>query len=279
MNIYRLFHYLASSPLKWDDIKLKTACDLGFPVSDVAHIQSLENHLEVELNVLGLLGVDSPLPLYMIVAGMKEGDNAWRSLLNLINDYMYKLLFQCWLQLHPLAQTNQSRSRYSDYLTFLAASTNKEAFIPGYLVRRFFGKRRSLNDLGFLIADYLQDVSVYVRELEPVWFNVPQNQYHYLSQTAVLGDKILTTATNVFCQLYFDDWRRFINFLYGPNGEAQKLDEILCHFLPVQLQLNLQVTVALQQAKPCCVGDPQVGLGYFNLIGQNHKTEVTFDLH
>lgn len=279
MNIYQLFSYIASSPFSLDQVKLKTAVDLGFPANDVHKINHFEDKLEVELTVLGLLGVDSPLPLYMVVAGMREGNNAWRTFLNLINDYLYKLLFQCWLQMHPLAQINQSSPRYAYYLKCLAASTfDDKQLIPFSLVRWFFGKRRSTGELAGMIADYLEDIPVFVQELEPRWLDARQCREQYLGQTAILGEQMLTTATNVYCHLRFYDWRRFVRFLYGPNAEADFLNQIIQQFLPPHYQVRIGMTIHLHQDQSPRLTDPQVGLGYFNLLGQPNHTEVKLEL-
>lgn len=279
MRIYQLFSYIASSPFTMDQIKLKTAVDLGFPANDVCKIEHFEDRLEVELTVLGLLGVDSPLPLYMVVAGMREGNNAWRTFLNLINDYLYKLLFQCWLQVHPLAQINQQQPRYSYYLNCLAASTfEDEQSVPFNLARWFFGKRRSTGELAGMIAEYLDNVDVRVEELQPRWLDVETSSHQYLSNNAVLGTQILTTATNVDCYLHFYDWQRFVEFLYGKHAEADYLNYIIQRFLPPHFQVHIHISIDLYQNESPRLCDPQVGLGYFNLVGQPCHAQVKLAL-
>lgn len=279
MNIYHLFSYLATTPFKLDQIKLKTAVDLGFPANDIKRIDQNGQRLEVELTVLGLLGVDSPLPLYMVVAGLREGQNAWRTFINLINDYLYKLLFRCWLQMHPLVEINQSSSRYTYYLNCLAASTYDQGpGLPCQLVRWFFGKRRSTRDLAGVIAGYLCDVPVYVEELQPVWHDMQPEAQACLGQNAILGDQILVSATHLCCHLQFNDWRRFVQFLYGPKAEADYLNQIIQQFLPCHIRMTLQATIVLQQPQPPLLSDPQVGLGYFNLLGQSELTQITVHL-
>lgn len=276
MNIYHLFSYLATSPLQLDQVKLNTAVDLGFPANDIQRIDRKGQQLEVELTVLGLLGVDSPLPLYMVVEGLREGNNAWRTFVNLINDYLYKLLFRCWLQMHPLAQVNQSSSRYTYYLNCLAASGSEHgAVMPFQLVRWFFGKRRSVRDLAGVIADYLEDVPVYVEELKPVWHTMQPQVQACLGQNAILGNQVLVSASHVYCHLQFDDWRRFVQFLYGAKAEAAFLNQLLQQFLPCHFEVTLQASIALQQPQPPRLSEPNVGLGYFNLLGQSESTQVT----
>lgn len=126
-------------------IYLSPACELSFPASDIRRSR-IDSHgkISLELNFMGLYGVDSPLPLYFSQLAAQDNETAKRirRLLEIINQKIYVYHYLAWRQQNYLIRSEQHEEIYPKLLAqFLNISYNHNIFpVLNYFGIFFLGK-------------------------------------------------------------------------------------------------------------------------------------------
>lgn len=139
---------------------LKSSSSLAFPCSDIRNMG--ENYIEI--NFLGLLGTNSPLPFYLTENINVESSQAWKDFLNLFNHQIYILFFLFLKKYNPIVQPLREKFFYLYYLKKINIyRLNKEYLLnkikifmktENVKINDFFIKKSKLKNPTYFTADH-----------------------------------------------------------------------------------------------------------------------------
>jgi predicted component of type VI protein secretion system len=260
-SLNQLFVALSQSPPQ-TNIKLCTNPSLAFPSSDV---RASSNNVYT-LNLLGLMGVDSPLPHYMNTLAAQEGNAAWSDLLNIINHYLYRLAYLSWKQGQPLLSLTEASSDYIRCLQSLSGGILRKTDWKLLSYTQYYIRRtRSAYDFIQIIRELLPDISVVLIKQTLTWKRVKTSSTPRLSESALLGDRVLTAGEAITVQLYFSQttWEQW--------QHADILQSFIRSFVPHEISVTLDAVVSINQKKIPMLGMKEIMLGRTHLVGIAEK--------
>ena len=261
-SIYHVFQWLSKGKKK---AKLYSNTSLAFPSSDV-NGKSAEEDI-FYLNVLNLSGVDSPLPSYLNVLAMKDENIAWRDFLNTINHYLYMLLYLAWKKFQPLLDIQSEQAQYLYYLQSLSGMVvdPKDRRLLRY-VHCYVKASHQSRDLTKMVKDLLPYASVEVKEQIPRWESIQTDNEIRLSETAMLGDRVLMGGQEIAVTLTLIQ-QSFIALYY--SSKLQQLKRLVDTFIPEGIAFKINAKVSVNQKEPLALGGDIVQLCHCHLIGKN----------
>ena len=208
LQIFRILeqHYFEFDLLRGDiqnlSIRFSAAAELAFPETDIRSIYfDGNNYLHIQVNYLGLYGVDSPLPQYWLdkIAIEVESSSAIRAFLDIFHQRLYVLLYLSWKKFQPTILIEQRKPGYLNYLQFvsgqlLQVSDNEEYAFAGLLGQRV----HNAESLTSMLMNYLNNIPVTINQFIPLWVNItnelclsPHNKSGMkLSDNAMLGQSV-----------------------------------------------------------------------------------------
>lgn len=260
-SLNQLFVALSQAPPR-TNITLCTNPSLAFPASDV---QSNQNNVYA-LNLLGLMGVDSPLPHYMNTLAAQEKNVAWSDLLNIINHYLYRITYLAWKQGQPLLSLTEASSDYIRCLQALSGGVLRGTNWKLVSYAQYYIKRsRSAHDFIQIMHTLLPDVSVKLIERTLTWKRVKTSSTPRLSESALLGDRVLTAGEAITIRLYFSQttWEQW--------QHADMLQSFIRSFVPHEISVTLDAVVSINQRKILVLGMNEIVLGRGHLLGIAEK--------
>jgi len=98
-QIVRLFKLLYNDNDK--PLKMRPNLSLNYPCSDVVNFKETDDHYLIELNMLGLYGVSSPLPSFYteeLIDEKTNGKSITRDFIDIITHRLYYIFYECFLK-------------------------------------------------------------------------------------------------------------------------------------------------------------------------------------
>ncbi|MBS0357903.1 MAG: type VI secretion system baseplate subunit TssG [Proteobacteria bacterium] len=181
-------------------VHLKVSAGLDFPSSEVI-ITEQEDHIEFELNFMGLYGVDSPLPHYFLDICSQENEQAelLKKLIDVIHNRLYRLLYAAWKKHKPLIQFEKNDKSYLRYLSAIAGQS-LEAHDGLYEYAGLFKSIPNAHLLLNLLKHKLPNVPVTLKQNMPDWeklLTISKLGSTGLGDDSVLGDSILVSHKRI----------------------------------------------------------------------------------
>lgn len=146
--------------------------EINFPAADVRRARLTGNgKLSVELNFMGLYGVDAAVPQYIITTALHEDEagEATKAFLDIFNHRFYVLLYQAWKKYHPAISLEHKSSKFYRYINALSGS---DSDIPDFESLGFAGlngqQNRSATALNGLLRDMI-GAPVEIEQYIPCW--------------------------------------------------------------------------------------------------------------
>jgi predicted component of type VI protein secretion system len=197
---YQLLQLLHLLHQQNDQIQLNAFPSFGFPSSDTANFIDTPNQTILKINVLGLLGIDSPLPEYMNLIDYYENNQIWLDFLNIFNHEFYKLLYALWLKYHPIFLIQNTNAWYITSLNALSAfSFTEKTYNSFYLSQFFCRKIKNRHDLKQIACQILHETNIEIEALTPSWLFLSNptrlNHTAALGNDTILGNRVLNITT------------------------------------------------------------------------------------
>lgn len=273
---YRLLRLLASREgvTEHDNIRVRPRLGLGFPQTDLQNIQALgHQRYRITANFLGLYGVDSPLPTFYTEDLLNEQSDGYavnREFLDIFAQSIYPMFFQAWLKARPALRVLE----YADqgmldilYSFVGIAQPRKHLNTPGMGLLLRFGSIysqhvRTAAGLHTVLKTCFASAKVELKQLQPVWVDIPNAQRFRLGQSACsLGqsahvgercrslDGITISLTGLPAALYRD--------LLPGHVAFEQLRFLVDYYLIEPFPVKIELGINAQEAAPACLGESE----------------------
>jgi type VI secretion system protein ImpH len=241
---YDFFQYLSILERKGllKNIKLVPSPKLGFPAVEIQHIS--DNPTQLEINWMGLYGVDSPLPHYILYKASKNDDEGktLRAFLDIFNDRLYQLYYSALKKYQPAINS----SAYHKYLSAVSESRIK-----------------SRVGLKALLKEYFRDLHVEVKSFIPTWRNIEIKEKYILGENILLGNKLLDLSSKIKIEIGPILFERALAL--KNNKDLIKLIQSYC---PSYLDYKIYFLINVAKNTSCHLGQPHLILGWMCWSGE-----------
>ena len=261
---------------KW--LRMRPSPEISFPAADVRRCSFDDNGMvDLELNFMGLYGVDAPVPHYMIehVARNDESSDAMRGFLDIFSHRMYALFYMAWKKYRPYIDLDQPDSAYVDYVLALSGSTLDENDTVELGFSGAMGSRvRNATSLAGMLTEYMGDTPAKVREFVPRWVKIDSEafvggEFHQameLGDNTILGDEVLDISGKIDICIGPMDVSTVKKLLPG-RPDATALGNLIRRYLDPTIDFDLILLVKPSSILGMQLGDDDVMLGWSTWVG------------
>jgi len=266
-------------PPSAEAVKMRVSPDLGFPKSDLADAQVLDEHQQptysLTTNFLGLHGASTPLPSFYAedVLHDQDAEGTLGSFLDIFHHRLLSLFYRCWIRFrHHFLFEAGGTDDFSRAMFCLIGLGQRDLVdgtgFPSARALRFAGlftqKPHSAAALRGMLEDYFGGVNIRVAQAIGRWLAVKPEQRSRigvancrLGENTTLGARIYDRQSKfrvVIGPLDFETYNKFL-----PGGEYNEaLKNIIKMFGVDILDFDIELILASEQTS-------QLGL---NLTGQ-----------
>ena len=181
-------------------LQLKPCLFTSFPATDIYRGMINEHNFILEFSLMGLYGVDSPLPNYFIQASARDDDSGacMRAFMDIFNQRFYYLLYQAWKKYQPLVEYEQGHRHYAKLMRALSGHALHDADQEEHVGAGLLGaKQHHRAGLEGLLQAFLGHNAVTVLEFIPRWIAVTTHgvlgaKDYCLGEDVLLGTQLLT---------------------------------------------------------------------------------------
>jgi len=248
---------------------------LGFPAADIHQIQVDENKktFTVIVNFMGLYGVDSPLPTFILqkAAEQSERGKKLRIFLDIFHKRMYSLLLENYKNkniFHISAGKKDKAMLYQQYIAkYRLANVNVNAKANAYA--SILGKKIiSAYTLKNIILKILPISQVVIHQLIPSWLPIA-SQGFVLGVDTIVGARALSATKKIIIELGNITWDLFLSLLPG-SEKANQLQKLLAVTLSQDMNYDYQFSM---QSRPqgFILGKEPILLGWGAAVGKLHN--------
>jgi type VI secretion system protein ImpH len=265
-------------------IRVRPHLSLDFPGTDIVKVEELDEdhaYFRITATFLGLYGSSSPLPTFYtedLIEEEREGRNATREFLDIINQQFYTTYFQAWEKYNIAHRFSEDESN-KNYLTLYSLLGIVQPEVRRFLEhdRRFLPyiglavqKPPSAEGLRVLLSDMLQEPSVRVNQCVEYQAVITLDQRCFLgkkntrlNEDAHLGSLVRDRMGKFSIHIGPLTGTRFQEFL--PScGNHQLLRECVRFYCEQSLLWNLQLEVEQEDIEAC-----QLGISFWGHLGWN----------
>jgi type VI secretion system protein ImpH len=259
-------------------LRFRPAKGLDFPAADVRRMRRVDDgRIEVELNFMGLYGVDAAVPHYLLQTALRndEAGEATRAFLDIFNHRFYVLLYQAWKKYHPAIDLASRGSRYFRYLHALGGRDTGE--LPAAMLP-FTGLYGSQSRSPIALRGLLEDVVRAPAEVEqfvPRWVPIQTRtslggqgeQATVLGHNMVLGDRVLDVGGKINLHIGPVGFERAEQLLPGaPDGET--MGQVTAEYLGPAMEFDLTLIVEGAKGMAPPLGASGLRLGWRAWLGE-----------
>lgn len=256
-------------------LSLLPSSELSFPVSDIRHSYiDRYGNISLELNFMGLYGVDSPLPLYFSQLAAQDTDAArrLRKLLSIINHKIYLYHYLAWRQQHYFIRSEQGEKNYSQFLADLINIKNNEAnlLVLNY-VGMFLWQKRSAINLASMLRNYFQGIEVAVRKFILSEIKMTETSglgcRLFLHKNSFLGGKVQKIDRAVLVTIGPINWQ-IAKYYFLDNLRRECFYKLLALFLPKRIKALVQLKFSLEKMHRAILGSQAMLLNWHTVLGE-----------
>jgi type VI secretion system protein ImpH len=254
----------------YDQLEFQANPSLGFPASDVDRVQFYEEHgrlrARMRLNLLGLSGAGSPLPVFYAEQSLGDGEDAnpTRMFIDLINHRLHRLMLPIWRKYRYRASFQIGAvdpfSQQLFALVGLGGAKIREA--------REINWKRLLPYLGLLslrahsaalieavLRYYFKHAELHIEQCLPRTVDILRDQQNRLGQAnnrlshdLVLGERVRDRSGKFRIHIRELDWQSFHEFL--PIGTGyQPLGALVRFSLRDPLDYDIRLTLRHEEIR------------------------------
>ncbi|HEB58425.1 MAG TPA: type VI secretion system baseplate subunit TssG [Gammaproteobacteria bacterium] len=286
---YEFFQAVRLLELLWEDhgqidagldswLRLRPASEISFPAADIRRCQFDDyGRLDMQLNFMGLYGVDAPVPNYFIeyIARDDEHSQVMRDFLDVFTHRMYAQFYLAWKKYRPVMDLESPDCRYVGYLSALSGNALYEDEATELGFSGLMGTRvRGATGLASMLSEYLDGRPVSVTQYVPRWIKLEQDAALGLEGEAalnlgdntILGDEVLDVSGKVDIvvgPVNTDESRALL-----PGGaRARDLAKLMERYLDPTVTFDLVVKVRPETIMAQCLGEEDIILGWSSWLG------------
>ncbi len=259
-------------------LRLRPAHELGFPASDIRRCRFEENgRLDLQLNFMGLYGVDGILPGYFLehIARDDETSAALRHFIDFLGHRFYALYYLAWKKYRPYVTLEQD-DHYLDWINALSGNV----FAPGdtdeYAFCGALGNRnRGAAALEGMLSEFLDGVPVAVEQFVPRWVRLEPEAVlggegdaaMALGDNTLLGDTILDLNSKIGIHVGPLPATQARELLPG-HDRARALGRLLDRYLEPGMAFDVVLHVQPDNAGGARLGTDEMALGWSSWLGE-----------
>ncbi len=268
-----------------ENIQLRPAADLSFPVADIRR-SSIDSYgkVSLELNFMGLFGVDSPLPLYFsqLAAYDTEQAKRIRGLLSVINHKIYVYHYLAWRQHNYLVRSEQNEKNYYQLLSDLSGLPSDENNLSSLrYAGMFLSPKRSAANLKNMLSHYLQNSPVQIKKFTTtevrITQSIPLGKQLHLNKNSFIGEKLLL-ANRCFNIIVGPlEWLKAKKYFIIQQGRHQ-LGMLIKQFIPVGMRCLITVDCQLSSSYRAVLGAENMQLNWHTVLGKPLKKSYAVNL-
>ena len=276
-------------------IRVRPHLSLDFPGTDIVKVEKFDNgqaHFRITATFLGLYGSSSPLPTFYtedLIEEEREGRNAAREFLDIINQQFYNTYFQAWEKYNIAHRFSEDKGN-RNYLMLYSLLGIVQPEVRRFLEhdRRFLPyiglavqKPRSAEGLRVLLSDMLKEPCVRVDQCVEYRAVIAPDQRCYLglknsslNEDSHLGSLVRDRTGKFLVHLGPLNGSRFQELL-PHSASHQLLHECVRFYCDQALLWNLQLEIRREDMETCQLGSSSWGhLGWNTWLYSMNKSPV-----
>jgi type VI secretion system protein ImpH len=261
-----------------DKVRFRPSREIGFPAADIKRIiRNKENgRLDIQLNFMGLYGVDAPVPHYFIQTVLRNDDagESTRAFLDIYSHRTYALLYLAWKKYRPAIDLEQKNSRFLRYFSALSGRDEFPETLSALRFAGLYGRRfRSATSLAGMVREIV-NAPVTIREYVPRWVQMTAplglgspDEPMVLGDNTVTGNKVLDVGGKVHITIGPVSYKKAQKLL--PNHQYGKtLNKLVNQFLDNIIESDTTILVEGATGTAPALGDEGLRLGWRSWLGQ-----------
>jgi type VI secretion system protein ImpH len=258
-------------------VSFRPAKEINFPAADVRRVRQVKGgKLSVELNFMGLYGVDAAVPQYIVTTALHEDEagEATKAFLDIFNHRFYVLLYQAWKKYHPAISLEQKTSKYYRYINALSGVDGPIHAMDSLGFAGLNGQHnRSATALNGLLKDMV-GAPVEIEQYIPVWKTVNAkvivggsgDEAMALGDNMVLGSQVLDVEGKVHIKLGPLSIERAFTLLPGTE-HAATLGGVLGQYLGDSMEFDTTLLIEGASGPAPALGSDGLRLGWRMWLG------------
>lgn len=259
-------------------VNFRPAREIDFPAADVRRaLHKEDGKLSVELNFMGLYGVDAAVPQYIITTALHEDEagEATKAFLDIFNHRFYVLLYQAWKKYHPAVSLENKASKYYTYISALSGMGGTVTAQESLGFAGLSGQHnRSETALKGLLRDMVGapvKIDQYVPRWKPINVKITVggsgDEAMALGDNMVLGSQILDVGSKVHINLGPLSIERAFTLLPGTDNAAA-LADVLGQYLGDAMDFDTTLLVEGATGQAPALGSEGLRLGWRMWLGE-----------
>lgn len=252
-------------------LSLFAAPELSFPASDLRRIQiDTYGHVSLELNFMGLYGVDSPLPRYFSQEAIKDTllANRLKILLNVLTQKIYVYHYLAWRFFNEGVNNELGDQGYVNFIASLTRIKNTDDYFMRYAASYMLKSRSAMNLRSILIdlfkTDAIDILKFKTRTIEVLTFGLGTKLY--LNRNSLLG-RYTVANRSVEIKISKVNWVVIETFLLN-TAKRDKILRVIQNFLPTHMSYQLNFDYKLSEETRSYLGSVKNCLGWRTVLGQ-----------
>ncbi len=258
-------------------IKIHPHLSLAFPPADIAQIEENSedpSSFTVTATFLGLYGSSSPLPTFYtedLLAEAVEEESVTRDFIDIFNQGIYHLLYQCWLKYRQFLQVVEENNPLDIERLFcllgLGEVELRENLDNPYALLRYLGLftqfPRSGLGLTTMLRDFLGGAKVEIFPCQLRWAKIPNEQRCSLGLNSCslglniyIGEEIADRMGKFLLSIGPLKAADFQTLLPG-NSTYERLNFLTKLYLSEPLEFEIELILAKGEINPACLGSAQ----------------------
>jgi type VI secretion system protein ImpH len=261
---------------KW--IRMRPASEMSFPGADIRRCKlGSDNKFDLQLNFMGLYGVDAAVPNYFIefIARDDESSEPMRKFIDIFCHRLYSQFYLAWKKYRPYTHLEQKDSPYLHYLAALSGNvvTDSDSVEMGYCGA--IGSRvRSATALSGVLSDFMGNVPVNINQFVARWIRIDEQvslgteepNALCLGDNSILGNEVLDVSGKVdivMGPMVSTD----VNDLLPGNNRARELGSLVDRFMDPTMNFDVILKVEPSDGIGIYLGAKDVVLGWTTVLG------------
>ncbi|MFV1983378.1 MAG: type VI secretion system baseplate subunit TssG [Thiohalomonadales bacterium] len=261
---------------KW--IRMRPASEISFPGADIRRCKLGENNkFDLQLNFMGLYGVDAAVPNYFIefIARDDESSEAMRKFIDIFCHRLYSQFYLAWKKYRPFTHLENKDSPYLHYLAALSGNvvTDSDSVEMGYCGA--IGSRvRSATALSGVLSDFMGNVPVNINQFVARWIKLDEQtglgtegpEALRLGDNSILGNEVLDVSGKIDIVIGPMQSNE-VNGLLPGNNRARELGSLVDRFMDPTMNFDVILKVEPSKGIGIYLGAKDVVLGWTTVLG------------
>jgi len=261
---------------KW--LRMRPAPEISFPGADVRRCEFDDNGcVDLQLNFMGLYGVDAPLPHYFteFIARDDESSKSMRAFLDIFSHRIYALFYLAWKKYRPHVDLDSPNSAYLDYVLALSGQTlNKEDTVELGFSGSMGSRVRNATALGGMLTEFMGDTPTTVEQFVPRWVTIDteafvggeDHQAMELGDNTILGNEVLDISGKIDIRIGPMDATDIKRLLPG-RPDSLALGNLIKRYLDPTIDFDLVLIIRPSSSLGMQLGSEDVMLGWSTWVG------------